>query len=402
MPPLSRRAFLSRSAFGLCGLPLLQSRSDAAQEADAHRLIGFTRLRVNLPGGRHVNQYTSEACLIRADGSGFRRLLPEFGARPFSWTQFAGWSPDGKQAIVACGWEDPRNGLWEEEHQTFRMTEGWRHDVGLLDLESGRYRNLTAVERVSDYNAGLYFWPNDPNRFGFEALINGISHPHRMDRDGRNKVDLSSGAEGFTYGSNASPDGRRIAYHKDYKIHLANADGSEARVIETGNPFNFAPKWSPDGEWLLFVSGEHYACHPHIVRPDGSNLRKIADRRGHRGVVTVLDVPDYHGGSSDIPVWAPDGKHIYFTAKFGGSVELMRVSVEGKQERLTFSDRPGILHYHPQVSPDGEWVLFGSNRSGRRQIHRMRTGGGKVFQVTQVPEGWGAMWGHWRPGVTYS
>ena len=40
-------------------------------------------------------------------------------------------------------------------------------------------------------------------------MIGGASHPFRMDRDGRNKVDLTKGAAGFTYGLNASRDGTR-------------------------------------------------------------------------------------------------------------------------------------------------------------------------------------------------
>jgi TolB protein len=42
-------------------------------------------------------------------------------------TQFAGWSPDGKTAVVLRGWESVENARWEEEHKTIRFTpEGWR------------------------------------------------------------------------------------------------------------------------------------------------------------------------------------------------------------------------------------------------------------------------------------
>ncbi len=56
----------------------------------------------------------------------------------------------------------------------------------------------------------------------------------------------------------------------------------------------------------MFLSGEHYNCHPHIVNKDGSGLRKLADRGGYRGVVEVLKHPDFHSESSDVPAWAPD------------------------------------------------------------------------------------------------
>lgn len=394
---LNRRDFTAQFLAGVGSLCLGSGTRPPSPHPLTPGMIGYTEYRTNLPGGRHMNQVTAQACIIQADGSSRRVLLPCFGERPFSWTQFAGWSTEGDEAVVCCGWEDPHNGAWEEEHQSFRMTEGWRLDSGLLNLETGHFRNLTAIDRVSDYNSGLFFWPGEENRLGFQALVNGISHPFSMDRRGQNKRDLSNGPEGFAYGFSASPDGALIAYHKDYRIIIANADGTQSKAVDTGNPFNFAPQWSSDGQWLLFVSGDHYNCHPYIVRCDGSGHRKLADRGGYSGVTTVYDIPDFHGGSSDVPVWSVDSSWIYYTALVGASVELMRVSVTGQQERLSYSSKPGTLHYHPRVSPDGNWILCGSNQSGRRQIHRMVKEGGNLLQVTDVPEGWGAMWGYWQP-----
>ena len=167
-----------------------------------------------------------------------------------------------------------------------------------------------------------------------------------MDQDGRNKRDLTKDSKEFAYGFSASPDGKRIAYHKSYQVYVADADGSNAKRIETGQPFNFVPQWSPDGTWLLFLAGEHYDCHPYVVRPDGSGLRKLASRNGYKGVVEFLDVPDFHGGSSDVPAWAADGQSVFYTAAVGRNVELFRVTLDGKTARLT-ETAEGSLHYHP-------------------------------------------------------
>src|SRR4030095_7579303 len=131
----------------------------------------------------------------------------------------------------------------------FRCTEGWLADECLVDLATGEAKNVTAIERVSDYNAGLFFLAGDPGRLGFTAIINGQSRPYSMKVDGTDKRDLSSN-DGFSYGYSASPDGRRISYHsaeaKGYTVSLADAGGGNAREVETGNSFNFAPSWSPD------------------------------------------------------------------------------------------------------------------------------------------------------------
>lgn len=359
--------------------------------------IGYTELRTDLPGGRHANIRTMRAALVNADGSGRRLLAAGLADGLDTWTQFAGWSPDGTTAVVGCGWQSPDNARWEEEHREFRFTaEGWLYDSYLVTLSSGRAENVTAVERVSFYNSGLFFWPGDAGRLGFTALIDGNSHPFRMDRDGRNKTDLTKASKEFTYGFNATRDGKRIAYHKGYQVFLANADGSNARRIDTGRPFNFAPTWSPDGEWVLFLSGEHYDCHPHVARADGTGLRKLADRAGYKGVVEFLDVPDFHGGSSDVPVWSPDGEWVIYTAREGDAVELFRVGLVGGQERLTTSPA-GTLHYHAVPSSDGKYLAYGSRRNGLRQLFVMRLADREERPISRARAGHAAMWPHWQP-----
>lgn len=391
-------------------LLIVLGHSAFAADPIPNRLIGYTELQTNLPGGRHANVRTMRARVVKADGTGPRPLAEGLANEPDTWTQFAGWSPDGRLAIIGRGWQSPENAAWEEQHKQFRFSkEGWSLDTFLHDVQTGESTNLTAVERVSFYNGGLFFWPNDPTKLGFTALIDGNSHPFRMDRDGRNKVDLTKESKEFAYGFSSSRDGKRIAYHKSYQVFLADADGSNARQVETGKPFNFAPTWSADGQWVLFVVGEHYNCHPHIVKADGSGLRKLADRNGYRGVMEFLDVPDFHGGSSDVPVWSVDGKSVFYTAQaesppqgkndaqVKNTVELFRITLDGKSQQLTKSV-PGTVHYHPQPSPDGSWLTYGSKRNGIRQLFVMRLADRTETQITDLSPGRGAIWAHWQPG----
>src|ERR1700743_1127853 len=76
--------------------------------------IGYTELRTDLPGGRYVNVATMRAVTIKADGTGRRVLAEELTRDKGYWTQFCGWSPDGKTALFLRGWESEENGKWEE------------------------------------------------------------------------------------------------------------------------------------------------------------------------------------------------------------------------------------------------------------------------------------------------
>lgn len=357
-------------------------------------LIGYSECRNDLPDGQYANWLTKRAYVVCADGTKRRELGGKLIQDQSSWNQFGGWSRDGKQAVLLSARETPENAAWEREHKTFRMTEGWLMDACLFELASGQITNVSAVDRVSNYNS-VSFTP-DGRKLLMTSLIDGTSRPFVMDLDGRNKRDISAGGTGFTYGLSSSPDGQLVAYHENYQIYVSKADGTEKRRIETGNPFNFVPQWSPDGQWLLFLSGEHYDCHPHIVHRDGGSLRKLADRGGYRGVVEVLRTPDFHSESSDVPIWSSDGKSVYFTAKIGESIELMRVDLDGNQFRLTYS-RAGTRHYHPAVSPDGSWILFGSDRSGTMQLYVATADASECWPITNVPSSHCAMHGYWQP-----
>ena len=74
----------------------------------------------------------------------------------------------------------------------------------------------------------------------------------------------------------------------------------------------------------------------------------------------------------------------------------MRVSLAGKIEQLTQTQN-GRLNYHPKFSPDRKWIVFGSNRSGARQLYVMGAEGGDAYAITHVKPGFGAMWPHWQP-----
>ena len=359
-------------------------------------LIGYTELKTNLEGGRHPNVRTMRASLVKADGTSPSKIADQLVTEPDSWTQFSGWSPDGRQAIIVRGWEDYENAQWEEKNKNFRHTKkGYLIDSFLVDLETKRPINVTGIDRVSFYNTGLFFWKNEPGKLGFTAIIDGNSHPFRMTLDGKNKTDLTKDSKEFSYGFSSSPDGKRIAYHKNYQIYVADADGNNAQKIETQNPFNFAPAWSPDGSSLLFVSGEHYNCHPCLAKADGTGFKKIADRGGYRGVVDFLDVPDFHGGSSDVPCWAKDGKSVFYTAILENKVELFNITTDGAITQLTKS-KPMTLHYHPQPSPDGKNLLYGSKRDGVRQLFVMNLEDKTEKQITNLKVGNAAMWPHWQ------
>jgi len=391
-----RGGLLERDPGVVAGKPAATARTEVVGAApDRQPWIGCTVLRTDLPGGRHANVRTMRARVVSCDGRVERSIGDGLADAPEGWTQFAGWSPDGAEAILGIGWQDPGNARWEEEHRMFRMEPGrWRYDNALVHLATGSVAIPTAVERVGHHNSGLHFRPD--SLLGFASLVDGVSKPFVMERDGRGKRDVSGGGDGFTYGFTASPDGRWIAYHADYQVWIARADGTGRRRIETGHPFNFAPTWSPDSRHVLFLAGVRGHANPVVAAADGSEVRTLTDLGGYQGWILFLDVDDFHEGSSDVPAWSADGRHVFHTARTAANVELFRTDLAGHSERLT-STPAGTLHYHPTPSRDGRWLAYGALRDGARNLHALDLSSGREHALTRFPRGRAAMWPQWQP-----
>jgi dipeptidyl aminopeptidase/acylaminoacyl peptidase len=103
-----------------------------------------------------------------------------------------------------------------------------------------------------------------------------------------------------------SPDGTRVAFtvtthdmekgKSNTDIYMMNADGSELRQLTFNDDSDAHPRWSPDGESLLFVS----------TRENGAQVWRLPVRGGEARQLT-----DFSMGVND-PRWTPDGKKIVF------------------------------------------------------------------------------------------
>jgi len=385
-----------------CGLLILILACGCGQRSanmvDRHQYwIGYTNMGTcDDPRGQYYNWRTRRATIVRADGTDRQEVAAQLIADECTWTAFKSWWPDGRVAFMLCR-ETPEVFARERAQKTF-LVDDVLFDICVADLKTGEVLNLTAVERVSTYNNGGIPWPQDPTKVIFAPIIKGVQQPYVMDADGRNKRSLASGKEGFTYGLNISPDGRRIAYHKEYQIHVAEKDGSNPRAVDTdpAHKFQFCPTWSPDSQWLLFLAGEDsfHACL-YLVRPDGTGLRMLADRGGYIGRYDPLKYPDFHSGHSDLPVWSSTSGWVYYTAKVGEAVELMRVSIDGQVQQLTRS-QPGVGHFHPSVSSDGRLVAFGSTRDGAAAQYVANADGSDARPITVPTPGQAAMFSAWK------
>ncbi len=185
-----------------------------------------------------------------------------------------------------------------------------------------------------------------------------------------------------------SPDGRWIAYVSDNSRYLRDwnvavsslwlvpSAGGEAIQLTPPGAMNLSPAWAPDSRRLLFVSGRSGTRDIYQL-----NLGSDGRPRGEPIQVTVgLNV-------SQISL-APDGEHLAYSVVINHS-NIWRVkapaasSVSSRDAELVTTDEESIEGF--AISPDGQWLVFDSDRSGIPQIFRRKLAGGEVQQVTRGP-----------------
>ena len=181
-----------------------------------------------------------------------------------------------------------------------------------------------------------------------------------------------------------------------YQLIVADADGANQHLILESRFPLMSPAWSPDGQWLAYVSFESKHSAVYVQRVKSGERRQVSARAGVNAAPDWS--PDGHkialtlggsGGNPDIyildlasqdltrvtddpaidtePVWAPDGRSLYFTSDRAGSPQIYQIGVSAgaRPRRITFS---GTYNARPRISPDGSQLAMVTLDNGNYRI----------------------------------
>ncbi|HET6267968.1 MAG TPA: protein kinase [Acidobacteriota bacterium] len=165
---------------------------------------------------------------------------------------------------------------------------------------------------------------------------------------------------GNVNGANFSHDGRRILVSRldeisqaeDLWIYDAERASSTRSTFTPGQYFNAV--WSRDDKQYLFARYK-----------SGSTqiLRKLSDSSSEERL--ILEAP-YFVSPND---WSPDGQFMIFQRRDPETgMDLMVLRLADKAKPSPFVQTP-FNEGQAQFSPDGKWVAFRSDKSGRGEIY---------------------------------
>jgi Tol biopolymer transport system component len=216
-------------------------------------------------------------------------------------------------------------------------------------------------------------WAPDGRRIAFTRA----GEIYVADADGRNQRRLTTMSQPGAFPA-WSPDGRTIAFARMRDVFSVSSRGGRVmRLTRSSKPWllRTTPAYSPDGRTVaITATTDAFNSDVFLMRPDGSNLRRLTRSQGTHDRMGEEHAPDF----------SPDGKRIVFVSNRDGNSELYSIGVNGRNERR-LTHTPSVAEDAPRYSSDGKRILYTYNG---RIAHMSRAGG----DVRQLGAGTSADW----------
>ena len=195
-----------------------------------------------------------------------------------------------------------------------------------------------------------------------------------VDREGR-QVGSAGPANVNVKSGRLSPDGRKLAtaiYDVErgaQNLWIVDIKSNAVRELTLEPGVRDAPVWSPDSKRLGFL-------HGFVGRPPQVRIRGVGENDAEEALA-----PDGFQMPTD---WSPDGRFIVFentgVARLSSDIQsdvLMFDLAHGRKVIPVLSTR--FHESNAAFSPDGKWLTFTSNESGRPEVYV------QAFESTGAP-----------------
>ena len=149
------------------------------------------------------------------------------------------------------------------------------------------------------------------------------------------------------------------------RLAVMDYDGANLQYLTGGNVLVLAPRFSDDGQRVLYTSYETGLPRVHVLEVGTVQSRIL---QGQDGVMSFA------------PRFAPNGQTVVYSLTQGSNTDIWAMDIAGGGTRQLTS-APSI-ETAPSYSPDGSQIVFESDRSGTQQLYVMSANGGEARRIS--------------------
>ncbi len=311
------------------------------------------------------NQGESALIVANIDGSGERKLATRKEPNGFEADGLA-WSPDGK--VIACsdysaGGDDAVSLIEvavEDGREKRVLSRNVASILSVAWLGDGSGLLMAAADKASGYTYQIWHVAyasgearritNDLNSYSDVSLTADSNTMLTVQGDWVSNLWIapngdSSRAQRITSGKYDgamgvawTPDGRIVHASRDWDISILDADGSNQKLLTIDEHNNRWVSVTRDGRYILFESWRKSASDNFIWRMDidGGNPQPLTNQKG----------------LASAPNGSPDGKWVVYESNASGKMAVWKTSVDGG-EAQQLTDK---ITEEPAISPDGKLI----------------------------------------------
>jgi serine/threonine protein kinase/Tol biopolymer transport system component len=324
---------------------LVANATDGAYSCDGRRLAWA---REKEEEGRQVWTLT-----VGLSDGGEPREVHRSTTVPFDWPA---WSPDGKW--IVC----------------FPHTLGAAAAAGpILVASDGSALRDAGIGRTQELSSAVWFGVGreillaraSPILNLFEAAACTIE---RMNPDTGERSPVLESPNRVSAIDVLGP-GRLVFDVNSNRVNLrevpAAGGGAPGPWLTRGLGMNRQPRYSPDGDWIVFAA----------LRGGNVDVWSLQPRTGAVRRLTDSPAEDFD------PALTPDGRHLIFRSDRSGHYEIWMANADGSEARQLTHD--GVDAENATATPDGKWIVYSSADPKKFGIWKIRSDGREATMLFQ-------------------